>query len=598
MLHEKWIHKLKAKGVNCMTGILLTAVLSLILYAVLALLTVLLIKGDGRKLIFRDAGIVFIVLLAGAALLNYLVLLPLTFINLFIANIIMAGLGTGILLAIVLAKGTSKKGKPVPENIQRSYGIPVAITIALAVLAIPAIWIISVSALNNTYESIQKKEVDEAKPMDKEETPIAVSPEYARNKIQKAMSNVPNTQFYDLGKLQVQTIGKDIVFVAPVEFTGFWKYFRGKETEGYFRISATNVNAQPEFVESKMRYTNSSYLNHFIDRKIYSKYPNYIQSGEAQIEVDEQGKPWYVQTIYRPIGLSNKPNMKNLYVAIVDPVTGDTKKYKVSEAPAFIDGSVSSELASSENQYFGKYVHGWLNSIFGKRDVKIPNESGTESSVTPIFNEKGSMFYFTDMASPKSNIDSALGYTLVNARTGELTYYNGKKNNGIMDSKGAKEIVNKEFPEKKWRGSMPILYNIDGNPTWVVNVLDPNGLFKKYAYIKADDADFVVFGDNAKETLEAYRLQLAQDPGNVGSTGNADIESREGTVNRVLVTNQKNGQAVQFILKGDKTIYTINAGQEPLALFMQQGDDVRFKANIRENGIGIVEEIVIKGLTD
>ncbi len=230
--------------------------------------------------------------------------------------------------------------------------------------------------------------------------------------------------------------------------------------------------------------------------------------------------------------------------------------------------------------------------------MKIPNESGTESNVTPVFDEAGQMHYFTDMSSPKENIDSALGYTLVNARTGELVYYNGDKNNGIMDSKGAKEIVNKEFPEKNWTGSMPILYNIDGNPTWVVNVLDPNGLFKHYAYIKAADSDFVVFGDTAKETLDKYRLALAQDPSNVESTGETSLEERSGVVDRVVVTTQNTDQLVQFILTGDKTIYTINASKAPLSIFIQEGDRVELKANILGNGTAIVEELSIEGLTE
>ncbi|WP_337018886.1 DNA-binding protein, partial [Oceanobacillus massiliensis] len=442
-----------------------------------------------------------------------------------------------------------------------------------------------------------KQEMEEAKPLDKDSTPIVASPESARNKVQKAMSVVPNTQFYDLGKLQVQQVNDDIVFIAPVEFTDFWRYFRGKETEGYFMISATDINAQPEFISSKMKYTNSSYFNHNIQRTIYNAYPNYIQSGEAQIEVDEDEKPWYVQTLYKPIGLTNKPNMSKLNVAVVDPLTSKVTLYDTKDAPEFIDGSISSEIASDENEYFGKYIHGWLNSIFGKKDVKIPNESGTESNVTPIFDENGEMHYFTDMSSPKENIDSALGYTLVNARTGELVYYNGSKNNGIMDSKGAREIVNKEFPEKNWTGSMPLLYNIDGNPTWVVNVLDPNGLFKHYAYIKAADSDFVVFGDTARQTLDSYRLALAQNPSNVESTGEgADLETRTGSIERVVVTNQNEGQLIQFLLADDQTIYTLTSAKAPVAVFLQQGDQVQLEANLLDNGTAIVESIEIEGL--
>ncbi|WP_077296363.1 APC family permease [Virgibacillus pantothenticus] len=571
-----------------MTGILTTTILSFILYAVIAVFFIIQNKKY-RVTTVKAVGLVFATLFILGVITVYILMLPITIPNITIANLVIGTAGMISLYALT-------KSKPFTKSTKHFDTITGAL-ILFAIIAIPGFIILGILSLDDTHQSIATKEVEEAKPLDQDATPIVVSPEFARNKVQKAMSVVPNTQFYDLGKLQVQKINNDIVFVAPVEFTGFWKYFRGKETEGYFTISATDINAQPEFIKGKMKYTNSSYFNHQVSRTIYNAYPNYIQNGEPQIEVDEEGKPWYVQTLYKPIGLTNKPNLQKLHAAVVDPVTGDVKLYKSDKAPEFIEGSISSEMASEENEYFGKYVHGWLNSIFGKKDVKIPNESGTETSVTPLFDENGEMYYFTDMSSPKENIDSALGYTLINARTGKLTYYNGEQNNGIMDSKGAKEIVNKEFPEKKWTGSMPILYNIDGNPTWVVNVLDPNGLFKHYAYIKAADSDFVVFGDTARSTLESYRLALAQDPSNVESTGEASLEKRNGTVERVLVTTQDKNQVVQFLLQDDPIIYTVNSGKAPRAIFLQTGDKVELEANIRDNQTAIVETISIEGLT-
>ncbi|WP_289891139.1 DNA-binding protein [Virgibacillus pantothenticus] len=571
-----------------MTGILTTTILSFILYAVIAVFFIIQNKKY-RVTTVKAVGLVFATLFILGVITVYILMPPITIPNMTIANLVIGTAGMISLYALT-------KSKPFTKSTKHFDTITGAL-ILFAIIAIPGFILLGILSLDDAHQSIATKEVEEAKPLDQDATPIVVSPEFARNKVQKAMSVVPNTQFYDLGKLQVQKVNNDIVFVAPVEFTGFWKYFRGKETEGYFTISATDINAQPKFIEGKMKYTNSSYFNHQVSRTIYNAHPNYIQNGEPQIEVDEEGKPWYVQTLYKPIGLTNKPNLQKLHAAVVDPVTGDVKLYKSDQAPEFIEGSISSEMASEENEYFGKYVHGWLNSIFGKKDVKIPNESGTETSVTPLFDENGAMYYFTDMSSPKENIDSALGYTLINARTGKLTYYNGEQNNGIMDSKGAKEIVNKEFPEKKWTGSMPILYNIDGNPTWVVNVLDPNGLFKHYAYIKAADSDFVVFGDTARSTLESYRLALAQDPSNVESTGEANLEKRNGTVERVLVTTQDKNQVVQFLLQDDPIIYTVNSGKAPRAIFLQTGDKVELEANIRDNQTAIVETISIEGLT-
>ena len=61
----------------------------------------------------------------------------------------------------------------------------------------------------------------------------------------------------------------------------------------------------------------------------------------------------------------------------------------LSEVPEFIDGAVSPEVVSFQNSYFGNYIHGFWNSIFGKSDVKLPSDEGTEANVSPIFDENG-----------------------------------------------------------------------------------------------------------------------------------------------------------------------------------------------------------------
>ncbi|SER99195.1 hypothetical protein SAMN04487944_114115 [Gracilibacillus ureilyticus] len=569
-----------------MIGVLIASLIAMIIYFIGVIITVSISKEGTTNILKKGLGW-FLVGYAVTAVIFYFIMPTVTVPNMLIANTIIAV----VLLPLFLYS------IQVGEKAETRKLTPLVALITLAAIGIIIVTIAGFASLDEAHQSIDVSMEEEAKPLSKDETPITVAPEFARNKIQKSMSVVPNPQFYDLGKLQVQKVNGEVVYVAPVEFSGFWKFVRGKETPGYFTISATNVNAQPEFHDSPMQYTNSSYFHKNVNRVIYNKYPQYIQSGEAQIEVDEDGKPWYVQSLYRPVHITNKPDMKELMVVVIDPVTSDMKMYHTSEAPEFIEGSISSEIASLQNDYFGKYIHGWLNSVFGKRDVKIPNESGSESSVTPIFDENGSMFYFTDLTSPKENIDSALGYTLIDARTGELTYYSGETNNAIMDSEGAKQIVNKEFPEKRWEGYMPVLYNIDGNPTWVVNVLDPNGLHKQYAYIKANDSDFVVFGETANKALDAYRMALLQNPGNVGATDEALLETKTGEINRVLVTSTEQGQVVQFLLQADQTIYTVNASNVPLAIFLEKGDKITAEVNMLDNGTATVETMKIEGLT-
>ena len=115
-----------------------------------------------------------------------------------------------------------------------------------------------------------------------------------------------------------------------------------------------------------------------------------------------------------------------------------------------------------QNSYFGNYIHGFWNSKFGKSDVKLPSDEGTEANVSPIFDENGDMYYFTDFTSPKEGVDSMLGYSLTNSRTGEATYYTGNLKNHTWIHKVLLDIIDKKFIEKKWEGKMPILYNFYG----------------------------------------------------------------------------------------------------------------------------------------
>ena len=125
---------------------------------------------------------------------------------------------------------------------------------------------------------------------------------------------------------------------------------------------------------------------------------------------------YYIQTYGNFISARNGFEVKG--IVMVDPQTGKTKSYAIKDVPAFIDGAVSPETVSLQNSYFGNYVKGFWNSRFGKSDVKLPSDEGTEANVSPIFDENGDMYYFTDFTSPKEGVDSMLGYSLTNSRTG------------------------------------------------------------------------------------------------------------------------------------------------------------------------------------
>ncbi|MED3561804.1 hypothetical protein [Bacillus xiapuensis] len=446
---------------------------------------------------------------------------------------------------------------------------------------------------NEKYTLAKMTEKVEIKAFDEHEKPASVPPQFARNKMKKAFGQVPNTSYYELGNLQIQKVNGDYVYIAPVEFSGFFKWLRGSETPGYFTVSATDSSANPKFIKEEMVYTPSSFFNKNIERHIRMEFPKKIFYGNVKLEVDEKGKPYYIRTYGDFVSARN--GFKVGGIVLVDAKTGETKEYSLNNAPEFIDGAVSPEAVSLQNSYFGKYVHGFWNSIFGKSDVKLPSDEGTVANVSPIFDENGVMYYFTDFTSPKENVDSMLGYSLTNARTGKATYYTGNPDESYMDSQGALQIIEKKFIEKKWKGKMPILYNFYGEASWLTAVLDSNGFLQNYFIVSAANPEISAYGSTPNEALKQYKTALQRGKGTVDGSSKADEKQANGTVLRVYKEKSDDFTLVTFLLDNHQN-FILSSEKEPLIIYLKEGDKVRLTYLNTEEQFLPVKEIRIKGI--
>lgn len=453
------------------------------------------------------------------------------------------------------------------------------------------------------YAKIPAKTEEQAETLTStKETPIAIAPDTAKRKMLQKFSVIPNSNMFTLDGITAQTINGEYVYVATLEYNGFWKWFKLKEIPGYFQISATDINAQPEFVNKPLHYTPSAYFNEDAGRKIYAAFPGYGSLGTINLEIDEAGNPFYVQTLYKEYGVTGLMHFDHFKTAVLNAETGEVNLYDSEKAPSFIDAPITSAAANRLNEYYGRYSQGWWNQyIFGaKKDVKIPTENGIYASgqITPMLNKDSELMYFTDFTSDDSNQDSALGYSLINARTGQLTYYRDT-DVGIMDSDGAISIASKIYPEKKWKAEMPVLYNIDGVQTWIVSSIDSKGIFKKYVYINAVDNDIVIDADTAQTALDAYRIELATNGSNNQSSDPANMAEKQGTVQRVQLLTGTSQTVISFLLEDDPIIYSVNINNSPYAQFLQVGDQVTFQANVTDDMTAAsIESLTIEGVPD
>lgn len=443
------------------------------------------------------------------------------------------------------------------------------------------------------YQSAEMKEEVEIKPFDETQTPASVPPKFVRNKMKKAFGQVPNTSYYELGRLQIQKVNGEYVYIAPVEFSGFFKWMNGGTTPGYFTMSATDSADNPKFVAQEMKYVPSAYLNANLERHMRLQHPFLIFYGDVQLEVDDDGKPYYIRSYGDFISARNGFDVQGL--VLIDALSGKSQVVKLEDVPEFIDGAVSPETVSLQNSYYGNYVHGYWNSLFGKKDVKLPSDEGTESNVSPIFDEKGDMYYFTDFTSPKEGVDSMLGYSLTNARTGKATYYTGNLNASYMDSQGALQIIEKKFIEKKWSGEMPVLYNFYGEASWLTAVLDANGFLQNYFIVSAANPEISAYGATPKEALKLYKTALGRGSSTVDGSSKAEEKNASGKVLRVYKERLGDFTVVSFLLNNGKN-YTVSAETEPLAIYLQEGDEVILTYGDTGEQFLPVRSLIIKGL--
>lgn len=512
------------------------------------------------------------------------------------------GLGQGVEKARArFAPNTRKQAVPVTSGKLGNVGKIFGGICTLMVLLFLVSKISSITAIDEVYDSLPLKTEEKAEVLTStKETPIAIAPDMAKRKMLQKFSVIPNSNMFTLDGITAQTIDGEYVYVATVEYTGFFKWLKLGEVPGYFKISATDINAQPEFVKEPLIYTPSAYFGKDAARRIYAAFPGYASYGKINLEIDEEGIPHYVQTLYKEYGVSGLMHYDEFKTAVLNAQTGNVKLYDNAKAPAFVDAPLTSAAANSMNEFFGRYSQGWWNQfIFGaKKDVKIPTDNGIYASgqITPMLSKDGQLNYFTDFTSGDDDQDSALGYSLIDARTGQITYYRDPEV-GIMDSDGAISIASKIYPEKKWKAEMPVLYNIDGVPTWIVSLMDTKGIFKEYVYINAVDNDIVVDAENAQSALDAYRIELATKGSNNQSSGASELTEKTGTVERVVILPGSNATVISFLLAKDSTVYSVNSNNSPFAIFMKEGDQVTFKAALTEDTtVATIQDLTIQGL--
>jgi hypothetical protein len=337
----------------------------------------------------------------------------------------------------------------------------------------------------------------------------------------------------------------ELYWVGALEYTGFFKWMNNKNegVPGYVQISATNPS-QVELIEYPMFYVPSAYFNQDTMRKMYlSGNMMKLFDDYLAFELDETGHPYYVKAVLtKEFALTRGNNAVG--VVVLDAVTGEVNYYDYEDAPDWIDRIQPAELILNQLEYYGKYVKGYWNTLFAKREMMQVSEG-----YSYLYND-GQFYLYTGLTSVGTD-ESIVGFTLTDMRTKETKFY---RIGGATEYSGQKSAEG-AVQDLEYQANWPILVNIQDIPTYFMTLKDNEGLIKKYAYVNVRDYSVVGIGNNLLEAQNNYLKNLRATTTNPNTGG----DKKEITAQVVMKE--------EVLIEGTSYYYLILEGYED-QLFM------------------------------
>jgi len=375
------------------------------------------------------------------------------------------------------------------------------------------------------------------------------------------------SQFYVSNLYTQINYNNEVVRVTPLEYSGVIKYFtnRSEGVKGYIIVSSTTGESKLVKLEKGMKYMPSALFGEDLSRKLRFSYPTEI-FGEANFELDNDGNPyWIVPTIkYTAVGLKQEISG----IIMLDPVTGESKKYKIDEIPSWVDHVYSASLILEQVDDWGLYNKGFLNSLFGQKGVVVTTDGYNYLTMND------DVYLYTGITSVASD-ESNLGFILCNMRTKETVYYQvpGAEEYSAMDS------ARGQVQQMNYTSTFPLLINLEGRPTYLISLKDNAGLVKMYAFVDVQNYQRVVVTDASKGINEAARAYLSNNPVEEGAVliekeitvssitssiieGNTYYYIKDSEGNKYKVSIKVDEDYIPFISVGNKIVVGYNSLKE------------------------------------
>ncbi|SES08942.1 tripartite tricarboxylate transporter TctB family protein [Salisediminibacterium halotolerans] len=415
--------------------------------------------------------------------------------------------------------------------------------------------------------------IDDLEPVNEEHIPV-VPRSYAEYRSDVLMGQLENQAFYNLGTTRIQEADGSLYWVTPIEYDGFFRWIRSDAAPGYIRVSAENPRQDPELVQAEMTYVPSAFFHENIDRHVRAEFPDVVML-DTHFEIDSEGNPYYIVSYGDFTEFRRVADVDG--VIIVDPETGELSQYEADEAPEWVNRVYPPHIAEERNRWFGIYKQGIINRFFGRQGLTEPTQWQADDTVTGVVDNDLNLTWFTDHMrltdEGEEGSNSMIGFTMFNARTGELDYY--RDASGALNGRTAMNLAERTFRRDDYVAGTPSLYNMYGQYTWIVPLMDRNNVLREIMLVNSSDENVYGYGSTKQEAFSDYQMELTTETDEDVVPGEyTDLIETEETVDRVYQWDREDSVTVRFTIEGSDTIYSVSSNSYPNAVFLESGDNV------------------------
>ena len=396
----------------------------------------------------------------------------------------------------------------------------------------------------------------------------------------KKLGDLPSigSQF-EIGTPVLQKVKTKLYWVAPLEYNSFFRYLFTNGSPAYVMVSASDPNDAKLVDNLHMKYLDSAYF--FSNIQNYSYFLGNMTKGltDYTFEIDDEGNPYWVVSIYsNQIGFEGQ-NIEGAMV--INAQTGEIKNYTLKNLPEWVDRVQSDKIIKNQIEYWGSYVHWFFN--FSNQDRLAP----PKSDLRLVYWSDGNCYWYTEISNYSSNQNSINWFMLVNSRTKEAFYY---KISGASDLSAMASAEGK-VQAMKYKASTPVLYSIQGIPTYIVSLKDNAGLMKNIAFVNVTNYTIVGIWTDVEEALRDYKTELSKS--NIGTNLNMEnIETITGTISKISSVVENWNTRFYMIVDDKKFVIDITDKTQDIIL-AKEGDKIKinYDLNNKDNSFYIVNSL-------